>query len=62
MEQIFPLSNRLCWAGISLWHTLVVDEWLPLIFLYQSLYLRRRRQSLKTMCSDSCIEILMYVS
>lgn len=38
------------------------DEWLPLIFLYQSLYLRRRRQSLKTMCSDSCIEILMYVS
>lgn len=30
-----------------------------LIFLPQSLYLRRRRQSLKTMCSDSCIEILM---
>lgn len=32
-----------------------------LILLPQSLYLRRRRQSLKTMCSDSCIEILMYV-
>uniref|UniRef100_A0A8C3X8K3 Transient receptor potential cation channel subfamily V member 2 n=1 Tax=Cyanoderma ruficeps TaxID=181631 RepID=A0A8C3X8K3_9PASS len=27
----------------------------------KSLYLRRRRQSLKTMCSDSCIEILIFI-
>ncbi|XP_065708933.1 transient receptor potential cation channel subfamily V member 2-like isoform X2 [Patagioenas fasciata] len=29
--------------------------------LTTSLYLRRRRQSLKTMCSDSCTEILIFI-
>lgn len=60
MEQSFPLGSGLCWAGLPLSHSLVLMND-GLIFLSQSLYLRRRRQSLKTMCSDSCIEILMYV-
>ncbi|XP_067165679.1 transient receptor potential cation channel subfamily V member 2-like isoform X4 [Apteryx mantelli] len=50
-------------AGGFLWVSGLIIILLGGIYLIfaQSLYLRRRRQSLKTMCSDSCIEILIFI-
>ncbi|KAJ7398281.1 Transient receptor potential cation channel subfamily V member 2 [Pitangus sulphuratus] len=59
VKPSFPVEFT---AGGFLWVSGLIIILLGGIYLIfaQSLYLRRRRQSLKTMCSDSCIEILMY--
>uniref|UniRef100_A0A8C2YE03 Transient receptor potential cation channel subfamily V member 2 n=1 Tax=Coturnix japonica TaxID=93934 RepID=A0A8C2YE03_COTJA len=50
-------------AGGFLWVSGLIIVLLGGVYLIlsQSLYLRRRRQSLKTMCSDSCVEILIFI-
>ncbi|XP_039938335.1 transient receptor potential cation channel subfamily V member 2-like isoform X3 [Hirundo rustica] len=60
VKPSFPVEFT---AGGFLWVSGLIIILLGGIYLIfaQSLYLRRRRQSLKTMCSDSCIEILIFI-
>ncbi|XP_067165678.1 transient receptor potential cation channel subfamily V member 2-like isoform X3 [Apteryx mantelli] len=60
VKSSFPVEFT---AGGFLWVSGLIIILLGGIYLIfaQSLYLRRRRQSLKTMCSDSCIEILIFI-
>ncbi|KAK2525419.1 Trpv2 [Columba livia] len=60
VKPSFPVEFT---AGGFLWVSGLIIILLGGIYLIfaQSLYLRRRRQSLKTMCSDSCTEILIFI-
>ncbi|KAL9826422.1 transient receptor potential cation channel subfamily V member 2-like isoform 2-T2 [Geothlypis trichas] len=60
VKPSFPVEFT---AGGFLWVSGLIIILLGGVYLIfaQSLYLRRRRQSLKTMCSDSCIEILIFI-
>ncbi|XP_035745416.1 transient receptor potential cation channel subfamily V member 2 isoform X3 [Egretta garzetta] len=60
VKPSFPVEFT---TGGFLWVSGLIIILLGGIYLIfaQSLYLRRRRQSLKTMCSDSCIEILIFI-
>ncbi|XP_021271181.1 transient receptor potential cation channel subfamily V member 2-like isoform X1 [Numida meleagris] len=60
VKPSFPVEFT---AGGFLWVSGLIIILLGGVYLIfaQSLYLRRRRQSLKTMCSDSCVEILIFI-
>uniref|UniRef100_A0A8C2TVJ8 Transient receptor potential cation channel subfamily V member 2 n=1 Tax=Coturnix japonica TaxID=93934 RepID=A0A8C2TVJ8_COTJA len=60
LRPSFPVEFT---AGGFLWVSGLIIVLLGGVYLIlsQSLYLRRRRQSLKTMCSDSCVEILIFI-
>uniref|UniRef100_A0A8V1AM03 Transient receptor potential cation channel subfamily V member 2 n=1 Tax=Gallus gallus TaxID=9031 RepID=A0A8V1AM03_CHICK len=60
LRPSFPVEFT---AGGFLWVSGLIIILLGGVYLIfaQSLYLRRRRQSLKTMCSDSCVEILIFI-